>query len=157
MKKKAAIFGYSFLAITAVLIIAFGFLFLQKQKLDRESGAFADRVIIAIVARWDLAELRKRASLEFENDADYNEIRKCLNSLRTLGKVVSYEGATGEASITLSLRHGYRITAKYTATVKFEAGYGEIDISLIKLEGIWQILDFEVGPAEFMQDKDSVL
>jgi len=156
MKKIITILGYTFLAIIAGAVITVGVLFFEGKKLDRESKAFADNSVMAIVSDWSVEELRKRASPEFENEVDYDEIQEYMDSLGELGKFVSYQGSNGESTITLSPRYGYEITAEYTGTANFEAGSAEIQVLLTKQEGQWQILDFRVSPQMFTEDKNVV-
>lgn len=156
MKKIITILGYIFLTIIAGTVITVGVLFFEGKKLDKESKAYADTAIVAITTAWDVAELKKRASPELENEVDYDEIQAYMDSLGELGKFVSYQGSNGESTITLSPRYGYEITAEYTGTVNFEAGSAEIQILLIKQEGQWQILDFRVDPQMYTEDKNVV-
>ncbi len=156
MKKALIFLGYTFLALIATLAVTFGLLLLQGKKLDRESKAFADTAIKAIASDWDVEELKKRASPEFESEVDFDEIQEYMESLQTLGKFESFEGAIGESTITLSPRFAYEITADYTGTVTFESGFAEIQILVIKQEGHWQILDFRVSPQLFSEDKNFI-
>ena len=156
MKKIVTALGYTFLTLIAATVISVGVLYFEGKKLDKESKAFADSAITAITADWSVDELKKRASAEFENDVDYDEIQEYLDSLGVLGKFVSSQGSTGESTITLSPRYGYEITADYTGTVNFEAGSAEIQLLLIKQEGRWQILDFRVNPQMYTEDRNVV-
>lgn len=153
MKKAVLILGYIFLALILTTAAGFLFLVLEGKKLDRESKAFADSAVLAIAKDWDAGELRKRASVEFGHSVDYDEVQEDLDTLRSLGKFVSYRGSMGEANITLSPRYGYEITAEYAGTVNCETGTAEVQVVLILLEGRWQILDFNVVPQEFTEDK----
>ncbi len=156
MKKIVNLLGYIFLTLLAAMVLTVGVLFVEGRKLDKESKAFADSAITAIVADWNAEELKSRASPEFDNEVDYTEIQEYLDSLGALGKFVSYQGSAGESTITLSPRYGYEITAEYTANVHFEAGSAEIQVLLVKQEGEWQILDFRVTPQMFTEDKNVV-
>ena len=156
MKKTITILGYLFLVLIVVLATTFGALYLIGKKLDKESKAYVDAAVPAIAADWDVEELRKRASPEFDSGLDYDEVGEYFDSLHELGKFEAYQGSTGESTIAISLRYGYEVTADYTATVNFETGTAEIQVLLIKQGGLWQILDFKVSPEAYSEDKNII-
>jgi hypothetical protein len=155
MKKAVMILGYVFLAVVVVVAVTIASLAAIGKKLDKESKAFVDAAIPAIVADWDVAELQKRASPEFDDSVDYDELDEYFDSLRQLGKFQEYKGSTGDSNITISLS-GYEITADYTANAEFETGSAEFQISLIKHGSQWQILDMKISPEEFTERKDVI-
>ncbi len=150
------ILGYVFLVLIVLLIAGFGSLTVIGNRLDKESKAFVDAAIPAIVSTWDVSEIEKRASPEFNDEVDYDELEQDLGVLQQLGKLVEYKGSTGDANITLSLQYGYEITADYTASADFEAGSTNMRMSLIRHEGQWQILDFKINPEEFNERSDII-
>lgn len=109
----------------------------------------------AIASDWDVRELWKRANPEFDALLDYDETERYFSALRGRGEPVVYKSATGEATITLSARHAYEITAEYTAEVEYEAGSMQIQVTLIKHGKQWQILDLWIDP-EF-SEKSNVI
>jgi hypothetical protein len=148
--------GYVFLGlIIASIIGAIGIRVLGKQ-FDRESRAFVDAAVPAIVSDWDVQELEKRASPEFDSSINYDDVEQYFSELRKLGRLVAYKGATGDSTITVSLRYWYEITADYTAIADFETGSAEFQVTLIRLNGQWQILDFRISPEEFSKRKDVI-
>lgn len=150
------ILGYVFLVLIVVLIVGIGTLSVIGNRLDKESKAFIDAAIPAIVSTWDVSEIEKRASPEFNDEVDYDELEQDLGVLQQLGKLVEYKGSTGDANITLSLQYGYEITADYTASADFEAGSTNMRMSLIKHGGQWQILDLKINPEEFNERSDII-
>ena len=154
MKKIIMLLGYIFLALIVLAIAGAASLAIVGKKMDRESKAYVDAAIPAIIADWDVAELQKRASTEFSDSVDYDDVADYFESLQQLGKLEEYRGSTGDSHITLSLT-GYEITADYTVNADFEKGSVEIQVSLIKL-GSWQILDFQVNPEEAVERKDVI-
>ena len=155
MKKTIMILGYVFLALLVVIAATSASLAIIGKKLDKESKAFVDAAIPAIISDWDIAELQKRASPELDETADYDDVEEYFGSLQQLGKFQEYKGSVGDSNITISLG-GYEITADYTASADFEAGSVELQISLIRHNGQWQILDFKVSPEEFSQRNDVI-
>lgn len=156
MKKVIMILGYIFLALIVGLLIGFGTLTVIGKRLDKESKAFVDAAIPAIVATWDVREIKKRASPEFNADVDYDGLEQDFGVLQQLGNLVMYKGSTGDAHITLSLQYGYEITADYTANADFETGATSMQMSLIKHGGQWQILDFKITPEELSERTDII-
>jgi hypothetical protein len=155
MKKTIMVLGYVFLVLIILAAAGIASLAIIGKRLDKESKVFVDSALPAIIEEWDISELQKRASPEFDDSVDYDDLEEYLGSLLELGKLEGYKGSTGESNITLSLG-GYEITADYTASADFEKGSVEIQISLIKHNGAWQILDFRVSPEEFSERKDVV-
>ena len=155
MKKAIMILGYVFLALLVVIAATSASLAIIGKKLDKESKAFVDAAIPAIISDWDITELQKRASPELDETADYDDVEEYFGSLQQLGKFQEYKGSIGDSNITISLS-GYEITADYTASADFEAGSVELQISLIRHNGLWQILDFKVSPEEFSQRNDVI-
>ena len=156
MKKAIMILGYIFLVLIVVLIAGFVSLTIIGSRLDKESKEFVDAAIPAIVSTWDVSEIEKRASPEFNDEVDYDELEQDLGVLQQLGKLIEYKGSTGDANITLSLQYGYEITADYTASADFEVGSTNMRMSLIKHGGQWQILDFKINPEEFNERSDII-
>jgi hypothetical protein len=155
MKKTIMILGYVFLALIVVIAATIASIAIIGKKLDKESKAFVDAAIPAIVSDWDVMELQKRASPELDESVDYDDVEEYFGSLQQLGKFQEYKGAVGDSNITISLS-GYEITADYTANADFEAGSVEMQISLIRHNGQWQILDFKVSPEEFTKRNDVI-
>ncbi len=153
MRKTVMILGYLFLVLIVGTVAGVGTLATIGKKLDRESKAFVDAAVPAIVSGWDISEIQKRASPEFNDEVDYDDLEQDLETLRQLGKLVEYKGSTGDANITLSFRYGYEVTADYRASADFETGSADMQISLIRHDGQWQILDFRVNPEEFTESQ----
>jgi hypothetical protein len=155
MKKTIMILGYVFLVFIIIIAVTIASVSIIGKKLDKESKAFVDAAIPVIVSDWDVAELQKRASPELDESVDYDDVEEYFVSLQQLGKFQEYKGSAGDSDITISL-NGYEITADYTASADFEAGSVEIQISLIRHNGQWQILDFKVSPEEFTQTNNVI-
>lgn len=156
MKKTIMVLGYIFVVLIVVLIAGFVSLTVLGNRLDKESKVFVDTAIPAIVSTWDVSEIEKRASPEFNDEVDYDGLEQDFGVLRQLGKLVEYKGSTGDANITLSLQYGYEITADYSASADFELGSTNMRMSLIKHGGQWQILDFKINPEEFNERSDII-
>jgi hypothetical protein len=150
------ILGYIFLALIVVLLTVFGSLIVLGNQLDRESKAYVDAAIPAIVSTWDVGEIEKRASPEFNNEVDYDDLEQDFEVLQQLGDLVEYKGSTGDANISVFHKFSYEITADYTARADFEAGTTTMRMSLIKHGDQWQILDFTIHPEEITGRKDII-
>lgn len=155
MKKMIMILGYAFLCVIVLVVAGVASVAVIGKRLDKESKAFVDAAVPAIVAEWDIAELQKRASPEFNASVDYDDLADDFETLQQMGKLVEYKGSIGDSNITVSLS-GYEITADYTANADFETGSTEMQISLIRHSGQWQILDFTVSPEAFTERKDVI-
>ncbi len=152
LRAAASLLLAAFLVLLAVFlaIAAIG------MRLDRESKAFVDRAAPAIAAHWDVEELHKIASPEFDADTDYNELADYLASLHGLGPLTSYDGSSGDATLSLSFSSGCAITADYDAEAEFATGRAIIHLTLIRHQGTWQLLDFSVDPESYAESDDIV-
>ena len=156
MKKIIVLLGYVFLGFIILNVVGATSLYILGQRLDRESHLYVDAAVQAIVANWDVRELQKRVSPEFDSSLDYDETKHYFNELRKLGKLAVYKGATGESTITISARYLYEITAEYKAEVEYETGTIQIQVTLIKHGNQWQILDLWIDPEEFSERSDVI-
>lgn len=156
MKKTVMFLGYVFLGFLLLNVVGAVSVYVLGQRLDRESHLYVDDAVQAVIANWDIRELQKRASPEFDSSLDYDEAEHYFKELRKLGKLVVYKGATGESTITISARHLYEITADYTADVEYETGTIQIQVTLVKHGNQWQILDFWINPEEFSERSDVI-
>jgi hypothetical protein len=154
MKKMMKIFMYTFLPLGVVLFAGAFTVAVIGNILDKESKAFVDIAIPAIVSDWDMTEFRKRASPEFNKTADYDDMQQLFDVLRGLGGLQEYGGSMGDSRILVSLEDGIVITAVYDASADFESGSADIQISLIKHGGQWQILGFKITPEDTEVRKD---
>lgn len=155
MKKIIMLLGYVFLAVIVLVVAGAASVAIIGKRLDKESKIYVDAALPAIITEWDISELQKRASPEYDASVDYDDLEDYFESLRQLGKLEEYQGSTGDSNITISLS-GCEITADYTATADFEKGSVELQVSLIKRNGSWQILYFQVNPEEFTERKDVI-
>lgn len=156
MKKALTIAGYLILSCALLAIAGIGSLSVFGTSLDRESKAYVDASVPAIISAWSTEEIRKRASIELDQDLDYDELAMDFEYLSGLGKLEEYRGATGEATIIIGLTRGFEITADYVARADFESGSVEIPITLVRRGGTWQILDFTITPLEYSERRDVI-
>ncbi|HUK99679.1 MAG TPA: hypothetical protein VLX29_02355 [Nitrospirota bacterium] len=156
MKKRGKILVYILLAFAALSATGAITIGTVGNTLDKESKIFVDTAIPAIVSDWDIAEIQKRASPEFNEAVDYDEMQQLLEVLHGLGDFQEYNGSVGESRIIISLQSGVVITAYYDASADFESGSAVVQISLIKHGNKWQILGFKVVPGESNESKDFI-
>lgn len=151
MKKALMILGGIFAALLVVGGVGIALVAFKGAALDTESQQYVDGAVPAIVSTWDIAEIQKRASPEFNaamNDAD---LEKLIRKFRKLGKLKSYEGAKGQANMSVTTQHGKVISAAYTAKAEFESGPAEIQLSLIKHGDQWQLLGIRINSRLFLE------
>ena len=156
MEKPTKVLIIVFLALIVSLaagVLAFA---IVGKTLDKESKAFVDATIPAIVSDWDATEIKKRASPEFDATINYEDLQQLLDILRGLGEMEEYRGSIGQAQIVLSIEDGIVITAVYEASADFEAGSADMQLALIKHGGQWQILGFTINPEELHERKDII-
>src|SRR5208337_5593876 len=126
------------LAVVAAILASIG------HALDKESKSFVDTAVPAIVSGWDVTELQRRASPEFNATVDYAALIRSFTLLRKLGTMREYKGSTGEARITISMTDGVSITAIYAAFTDFDEGAADMQLALTKQQGRWQIQGLKI-------------
>jgi hypothetical protein len=110
----------------------------QRIALDKESKAYADSAIPAIVSTWSEKELLDRASPEFKQSTEQ------FRSFSSLGPLQKCEPAQGQATMSATAQTGKVISGQYTAKATFEKGEASIKLGLIKHGDQWQIQKFVV-------------
>lgn len=148
--------GNFLLGIGALLTFISAILASAGYSLDKESKAFIDTAVPAIVSGWDIAEIQKRASEEFNNSVDYADLIRYFAVLQKLGSLREYQGSTGESQITISVLNGVSITALYTASADCDQGAVDLELSLIKRKGLWRILGIRITPRELADDNQTI-
>src|SRR5262249_51814599 len=131
MKKFLIILGSIFLALIALGALGIGFLAVRGNALDKESKAYADTAIPAIVTTWDEKELMNRASPKFKQAATADQVDHLFRWVSSLGRLQKCEPAQGQSFQSVS-HSGKEITAKYTAKAQFQKGEAIINLLLIK-------------------------
>ena len=139
MKKVQMVLGGIFLGILILGAVGVAIVAVKGSALDRESKQYVDTAIPAIAANWDIVEIQKRASPEFKAAVNNDDLEKLIRVFRKLGKFKSYNGAKGDANISVTTQNGKVISAAYVACADFENGPALIKLSLIKHGNEWQL------------------
>jgi hypothetical protein len=144
MKKFFIVLGSIFLAIVVLGAIGIAFIAVRGNALDKESKAYADTAIPAIVTGWNEKELLDRASPEFKQAARQQQLDQLFRWISNLGRLQKCEPAQGQALMSATTQSGKMISAQYTAKATFEKGEATVTLGLIKHGDQWQILRFDV-------------
>jgi len=150
MRKFLIVVGVIFSLLTVVAGGGITYLFMVGSGLDRESKAYAEDAIPAIVKDWDIRELDKRTSPEFKSAANNQNFTRLWEVFTKLGKLDHFDGVRGQANLVATAMEGTKITANYVGSAEFDAGRAEIDLGLIKHGNDWQILRFRVNSEAFL-------
>jgi UDP-N-acetylmuramyl tripeptide synthase len=150
MKKFLIVLGSIFLAIVVLGAIGIAFVAVRGAALDKESKAYADSAIPAIVTTWSKKELLDRASPEFKKAVAIDQLDRLFGAFATLGRLQKCEPAQGQSLMSATTQNGKTISGQYTAKATFEKGEATIKLGLIKHGDQWQILGFHVDSPVFM-------
>jgi hypothetical protein len=121
--------------------LALVYITIKGPELDRESHAFVDSAIQTIASDWNEQALLDRAAPEFKQAVGQGVLDRMFVRFRQLGALQEYRGATGDASVS---PRNFGATALYFARGTFAAGDAVIRIALVKREGEWRILGFQI-------------
>lgn len=151
MKKLLMILGAFFLALIILAAIGIGIFAVKGSALDKQSKAYVDSTVPILVNGWDEQELLSRASPEFKQVVDKDDLDKLHTQFRKLGRLRDCQASEGEANMSITTQNGRSITASYSVKAKFDAGSAVIKISLIKHGDQWQIYGFHISSEAFLQ------
>jgi len=144
MKKFFIILGSIFLAIILLGAIGIAFVALRGNALDKESKAYADAAIPAIITTWIEKELLDRASPEFKQAVKIDQLDRLFRWVSGVGQLQKCEPAQGQALMSATTQTGKMISAQYSAKATFQKGEALIKLGLIKHGNEWGILNFHV-------------
>ena len=150
MKKFFIILGSIFLALIVLVAIGIAFIVIKGTALDKESKAYADSAIPAIVTTWSEKELLDRASPEFKKAVTIDQLDGLFHAFATLGRLQKCEPAQGHSLMSPTTQSGKTTSGQYTAKATFEKGEATIKLGLIKHGDEWQILGFHVDSPVFV-------
>jgi hypothetical protein len=144
MKKFFIVLGSVSLGIIVLGAIAIAFVAIKGSALDKESKAYAESAIPAIVSTWSEKALLDRASPEFKSAVTIDQLDRLFRWVSGLGQLQKCEPAQGQAVMSATTQTGKRISAQYTSKATFQKGEATIKLGLIKHGDHWQILSFHV-------------
>jgi hypothetical protein len=150
MKKFFFVLGSIFFAVIVLGVIGIAFVAIRGNALDKESKAYADSAIPAIVTTWSEKELLDRASPEFKKAVAIDQLDRLFGTFATLGRLHECEPAQGQSLMSATTQNGKTISGQYTAKATFEKGEATIKLGLIKHGDQWQILGFYVDSPIFV-------
>lgn len=133
------------LLLVFVVIGGLGLVFatIKGPALDRESRAFVDSAVQTICDDWNEQALIDRAAPELIQAVGQGVLERMFGRFRQLGDLRAYNGADGDASITLTSK-GLNVTALYFARAAFAGGDAVIRVALTRRHGEWRIIGFKV-------------
>ena len=118
----------------------------RGHSLDRESHAFTDAAVTAVVSQWSADELLRRAAPQFLRASTPGAVRAFVAGAATrFGPLISYEGAQGQARSVTDKKRGTRVTAIYISHALFQKGEAEFQIALVKVADRWMITEFHLS------------
>jgi hypothetical protein len=144
MKKVFIILGSIFLAFIILGVIGIAFVVIKGTTLDKESKAYADSAIPAIINTWSEKELLDRVSPEFKKAVTIDQLDRLFRWFSGLGPPQKCEPAQGESLMSATGQTGRMISAQYIAKATFQKGEANIKLGLIKHGDRWQISSFRV-------------
>lgn len=144
MKTFLIVLGSIFLVLIVLGVVGIAFVAVSGKALDRESRAYADAAIPAIVTNWSEKELLDRASPEFKNAVNFDHLDRMFHWFSSVGHLQKCDPAQGQSTVGITSQTGKVTKAQYTAKAQFEKGEATLTLGLIKHGDHWQILSFDV-------------
>jgi hypothetical protein len=140
-----------FLVVVLVIVLltaaGIAYIAVRGTALDKESKAYADAAIPAIITNWSEKEFLDRASPEFNKAATQQQLDQMFHWFGSLGRLQKIQSAQGQAITSATTQTGKQVTAQYTAKATFDKGEATIKLALVKHGDQWQILGFHLDSA----------
>jgi len=150
VKKFFIILGSIFLTLIVLGAIAIAFVAVRGSALDKESKAYADSAVPAIVGAWSEKALLDRASPEFKKVVTIDQLDRLFRWFSQLGALQHCDPAEGHSLMSATTQTGKTISAEYTAKATFQKGPAVIKLSLIKHGEQWWIAGFHIDSESFI-------
>jgi len=150
MKKFLMVMGGIFCGLIVLFVVALIFAAIRGTGLDKESRAYADAAIPAIVTTWSEDAFFNRASPELEKLVSVGDADRLFKSFSQLGRLKHCEPAQGQSMTSAMLGQPRKTTAHYEAAAEFEKGEARVKLDLIKHGNQWQILGFHIDSPFFV-------
>jgi hypothetical protein len=143
-------FLYGLGAVIALIVVAAGiavfFIARNGTALDAESNAYVGDAVVAITAHWNADELMKRSTPDFRRITKPDVLQGLFDAASTaLGPLEDYEGAKGDAMVSVMAGSGTTISARYVAHARFQKGDADLKLTLLKIDGTWRIEGFNIS------------
>ena len=127
------------LAVIGCLLVVAGFFVVRGPV--REAQAYADEVIPIVFSSWNSEVLLSRASTEFLEQNRPEEVKVHFSALsERLGILWEHRTVSGHVNVIL----GAPTEAALQSDATFEKGPATIVMSLVKRDGVWQIMSLNV-------------
>jgi hypothetical protein len=148
--KKVVIFAVSALAFVGLVVVSFfGYAAYVGSQLDASAKAYVDRNVPVILEKWSKDEFLQRASPQVRQALNDAQLDRMFAKMSQLGTLLSYQGARGEANMSVTSQNGKVVTASYVAPAVFEKGDAKVTVRLIQNDGNWQMTFIGVDSALF--------
>src|SRR5436305_14659334 len=106
MKKFFIVLGSIFLTLIVLVAIGIAVIAITGTAPDKESKAYADSAIPAIVTTWSEKELLDRASREFKNAVTIDQLDGLFRAFATMGRLQKCVPAQGHSLTSACPRSG---------------------------------------------------
>jgi hypothetical protein len=133
-----------------LVVILLGVGFSQGGTHDKISKEFVDTTIPKIISEWDYDIFCQYSHSDMPSSVSKEMFEEKLTlPIKTqLGKFVSYDSSTGEATIK-NINGKTTIEAKYESKVTFENGNATITTQLININDNWVITNLNIKSDKF--------
>ena len=109
MKKFFIVLGSLFLAILVLGAIGIAFVAVRGTALDKESKAYAEAAVPAIITNWNEKELLDRASPEFKQAAPQQQLDQVFRWVSGLGRLQKCGPPQGHSLMSMTSQDGKTI------------------------------------------------
>jgi len=154
MKKTLMTLGGVFVVIVVLTVAGIAIVAVEGKGLNKESRQYVDATVPDLLSEWNITEIQNRASPEFKAAVKGEDLEKMVRMFRRLGKFKAYNGAKGQARISVTAGQGKVISAAYVVSADFDTGPAEIGMSLIKHGDQWQLLGISVNSKVLLEQHD---
>ncbi len=152
MKKALLALATVILVFVAIAGLVSGAGYYSASSREGEARAYVDKIVPAVVSRWNTGDLLANANREMLRDMTLDRIDTLFASFKQrLGHLRAYGGAQREKYFFSLTTRGRVLTYVYLVTAQFERGPAQIRVRAVWRDGQWKLSDFYVFSDSLVQ------
>lgn len=153
MRKFFFVLGIVFGLLLIVVAGGFAFIAYLGMSGDKNAKQYADDSVIAITAKWDVKELRARATPELIKQVKPDDLESMFAWFATLGRLIDYAGSKQVNWRSFVGTEGSVILIDYSGVGKYKEGPATIKIEVKQQNGQWRVNGLRVDSSRLIENK----
>ena len=120
--------------------------------IDKDAKQYADDSVISITSKWDVKELKERATPELMKQGKPEDLDRMFVWFATLGPLLDY-GGSKQINWTTGIGSDTATIANYAGVGNYKEGSATIRIQIKKTGGAWRVNGLNVDSSKLMEKR----